>query len=256
VVVVGAGLGGLACALHLAGAGRQVTVLERAEQPGGRAGRLAMAGYEFDTGPTVLTMPELIEEALAAVGERLTDWLTLTALDPAYRAWFPDGSYLDVIADPARMAQHLAEVCGAQEADGYRRFVAYLRRLWRLQRAGFIERNFDRPSDLLTADLLRLVAAGGFGRLQRRIDRFFQDPRTRRIFSFQALYAGLAPHRALASYAVIAYLDAVCGVYFPQGGIHAVPRALAAAASKHGCNCATAPPRCGYRPGPAGRWRC
>ena len=77
VVVVGAGLGGLACALHLAAAGRQVTVVERESVPGGRAGRLTVDGYDFDTGPTVLTMPELIEEPLAAVGEKLSDWLDL-----------------------------------------------------------------------------------------------------------------------------------------------------------------------------------
>lgn len=234
VVVVGAGLGGLAAALHLAGAGRQVTVLERAAEPGGRAGRLALDGYEFDTGPTVLTMPELIAEALAAVGEDLSDWLDLTRLDPAYRAWFPDGSRLDVIADPDGMAEEVARVCGPREADGYRRFVAYARRLWQLERTDFIEHNFDSPRDLLTANLLRLLAVGSFGRLQSRVDRYFRDPRTRRVFAFQALYAGVAPDRALALYAVIAYLDAVSGVYFPRGGIHAVPRALAGAAEKHG----------------------
>lgn len=234
VVVVGAGLGGLACALHLAGAGRQVTVLEREAEPGGRCGRLVADGYHFDTGPTVLTMPELIAEALAAVGEELPDWLSLTPLDPAYRAWFPDGSTLDVIADPPRMAEQLARVCGPREADGYRRFVAYARRLWRLQRDDFIDRNFDGVGGLVTGNLLRLVAAGGFARLQPRVDRFFRDPRIRRMFSFQAMYAGLAPHRALACYAVIAYLDAVCGVWFPRGGMHAVPRALAGAAGRHG----------------------
>src|SRR5919199_700599 len=91
VIVVGAGLGGLSCALHLAGAGRQVTVVERESGPGGRAGRLTVDGYEFDTGPTVLTMPELIASPLAAVGEELSDWLELHRLDPAYRAFYPDG---------------------------------------------------------------------------------------------------------------------------------------------------------------------
>ncbi|NUT08455.1 MAG: phytoene desaturase [Hamadaea sp.] len=234
VVVVGAGLGGLACALHLAGAGRQVTVLEKADRPGGRAGRLSVAGFDFDTGPTVLTMPDLIAEALAAVGEDLPRWLTLTPLDPAYRAWFADGSRLDVIADPDRMADEIARVCGVREADGYRRFAAYARRLWELERADFIERNFDRPRDLVTLNLLRLLGHGAFGRLQHRIDRFFQDDRTRRVFSFQAMYAGLAPQDARALYAVIAYLDTVAGVYYPAGGMHAVPLALAGAAEKHG----------------------
>jgi phytoene desaturase len=236
VVVVGAGLGGLACALHLAGRGRNVTVLERSSAPGGVAGRIASDGFAFDTGPTVLTMPSLIAETFAAVGESSADWLSLEPLDPAYRAWYPDGSHLDVIADPARMADEVARVCGPREADGYRRFVAYARRLWELERTDFIERNFDSPRDLLTLNLLRLIAAGGFGRLQSRVNHFLRDERTRRVFSFQAMYAGLAPHKALALYAVIAYLDTVAGVYHPVGGMHTVPSALASAAAKHGVN--------------------
>jgi phytoene desaturase len=141
---------------------------------------------------------------------------------------------LDVIADTARMADEIARVIGAREADNYRRFAAHTRRLWDLQRHDFIERNLDGPRDLVTANLLKLIAAGGFRPLQSKIDHFFADPRTRRVFSFQALYAGLAPHEALGLYAVIAYLDAIAGVFFPLGGVHAVPRALAGAAAKHG----------------------
>ncbi len=234
VVVVGAGLAGLACALHLAGAGREVTVLERGALPGGRAGRLELGGYLFDTGPTVLTMPELIAEAFGAVGEELADWLPLRPVEPAYRAFYPDGSVLDVHTDPQRMAVAIAELCGAREAAGYLRFVDYARRMWQWQRRDFIDRNFDSPRDLLTANLLRLIAAGGFRRLQTKIEQYFHDPRTQRIFSFQAMYAGLAPHQALALYVVIAYLDSVAGVWFPEGGMHAVPTALAGAAAKHG----------------------
>ncbi|WP_433372964.1 phytoene desaturase family protein [Actinoplanes sp. CA-142083] len=234
VVVVGAGLGGLACALHLAAAGRQVTVVERESVPGGRAGQLRVAGYEFDTGPTVLTMPSLIEEALAAVGERLDDWLELTPLDPAYRAYYPDGSTLDVRTDTVRMAAEISRVCGPREADGYLRFVDFARKLWLLERDHFIGRNLDTPLDLVNLNLLKLLGMGGFRRLQPKIASFFKDPRTQRIFSFQAMYAGLAPHDALAIYAVIAYLDSVAGVFYPKGGMHAVPRALAGAAEKHG----------------------
>jgi phytoene desaturase len=234
VVVVGAGLAGLACALHLAAAGRQVTVIERESVPGGRAGRLSVDGYEFDTGPTVLTMPELIEEPLAAVGERLSDWLDLTPLDPAYRAYYPDGSTLDVHTDTLRMAREIAQVCGPREADGYLRFVDFARELWRLERTDFIDRNLDSPADLISLNLLKLVGMGGFRRLAPKIGQFFRDPRTQRIFSFQAMYAGLAPQDAMAIYAVIAYLDSVAGVYFPRGGMHAVPKALAGAAEKHG----------------------
>lgn len=234
VVVVGAGLGGLSAALRLAGAGRQVTVLERETVPGGRCGLLETGGYRFDTGPTVLTMPELIADALACVGEELTDWVQLAPVSPLYRAFYPDGSRLDVHADPEQMADEITRVCGPGEAAGYRRYVDFVRELYRLQMRDFIDRNIDSPLDLLTPNLARLAAVGGFRRLAPKVEQYLSDPRTRRVFSFQSMYAGLAPRDALALYAVIAYMDSVSGVFFPQGGMHAVPRALAAAAAKHG----------------------
>jgi phytoene desaturase len=234
VVVVGAGLGGLSAALHLAGAGRAVTVLERADGPGGRCGLLREGGYSFDTGPTVLTMPELLARPLNAVGEELADRLTLHRLDPAYRARFADGSVIDVRADPDAMAEQLATVCGPRDAEGFGRLVAWLGELYRTELPHFVDRNLDSPRQLVGAPLARLAALGGFRRLGPKVATFFADERLRRLFSFQAMYAGLAPARALAIYAVITYMDTVAGVYFPAGGMHAVPRALAAAATKHG----------------------
>jgi phytoene desaturase len=234
VVIVGAGLGGLACALRLAGTGRQVTVLERAGHPGGRMGQLAVDGYRFDTGPTVLTMPDLLEETLNAAGERMSDWLDLIRLDPAYRAHFADRSTLDIRASITDTAAEIARLCGPREADGYLRFADYARKLYHLEWNRFIDRDFDRPWDLVSSDLARLAAYGGFRRLSAKVSGFLRDPRTQRVFSFQSLYAGVPPHRALALYAVIAYMDTIAGVYFPRGGMHAVAAALAAAAVKHG----------------------
>jgi phytoene desaturase len=234
VVIVGAGLSGLSAALRLAGAGRDVTVVEREPIPGGRAGRLELDGYAFDTGPTVLTMPDLIADALDCVGERLVDWLDLRPVEPLYRAFYPDGSQLDVHADADRMAAEIEQVCGAREAAGYRRFVRFVEQLYRLEMRDFIDRNLDSPLDLVNDRLARLVALGGLRRLAGKVGQYLHDPRTRRVFTFQAMYAGLSPYDALAIYAVIAYMDSVAGVYFPAGGMHAVPRALAGAAEKHG----------------------
>jgi phytoene desaturase len=234
VLVVGAGLGGLSAALRLAGAGRHVTVVERASGPGGRCGLLESAGYRFDTGPSVLTMPHLIADALADVGEELADWLELTPVDPLYRAYYPDGSRLDVKADPEAMAEELARTCGPAEAAGYRRYVEYVSALYRYEMADFIDRNIDSPLHLLTPNLARLVALGAFRKLAPKVGQFLEDPRTQRILSFQSMYAGLSPYDALAIYAVIAYMDSVAGVYFPKGGMAAVPAALAGAAEKAG----------------------
>jgi len=234
VVIVGAGLGGLSAALYLAGAGRHVTVVEREAVPGGRNGLIRDHGYHFDTGPTVLTMPELVARPLRAVGEDIDDWLTLHRLDPAYRANFADGSSIDVRADVEEMCAEIARTCSAADADGYRKFVDYLRRLYDLQMPHFIDRNLDSPLQLVGRPLARLAAMGGFSKLGRKVGQFVQDERLRRIFSFQAMYAGMSPAQALAIYSVITYMDCVEGVYFPEGGMHAVPRALAAAAAKHG----------------------
>jgi len=234
VVIVGAGLAGLSAALRLAGTGREVTVVERESVPGGRAGRIEDGGYSFDTGPTVLTMPDLLADALDCVGERLEDWLELTPVDPLYRAYYPDGSTLDIRRDPGAMAAEIERVCGPGEAAGYQRYVEFVSRLYRLEMREFIDRNIDSPLDLVRPDLARLAAAGGFRRLAPKVGQYLRDPRTQRIFSFQSMYAGLSPYDALALYAVIAYMDSVAGVYFPRGGMAAVPRALAGAADKHG----------------------
>ncbi|GAA4799280.1 phytoene desaturase family protein [Streptomyces ziwulingensis] len=234
VVVVGAGLAGLSAALHLLGAGRRVTVVEREALPGGRAGRLDRGGYRIDTGPTVLTMPELADEAFAAVGERLRDRVELLPLHPAYRACFADGSALDVHTDAAAMEAEVERFAGAREALGYRRLRTWLTKLYAVQMRRFIDTNFDSPLGLLTPDLARLAALGGFSTLDARIGGFLRDERLKRVFSFQSLYAGVAPARALAAYAVIAYMDTVAGVWFPRGGMHALPRAMAAAAEKAG----------------------
>ncbi|MFD8467930.1 phytoene desaturase [Streptomyces cyaneofuscatus] len=234
VVVVGAGLAGLAATLHLLGAGRRVTVVERDSGPGGRAGLLESGGFRIDTGPTVLTMPDLVEEAFAAVGDKLADRLELIPLDPAYRARFADGSQLDVHTDGVAMEAAVEQFAGARQAVGYRRLRRWLERLYRVQMRRFIDANFDSPLQLAHPDLARLAALGGFGRLDARIGSFISDERLRRVFSFQALYAGVPPARALAAYAVIAYMDTIAGVYFPKGGMHALPRAMADSAAEAG----------------------
>lgn len=236
VVVIGAGLSGLSATLHLLGAGRQVTVLEAAPHVGGRAGGDQLGDYRIDTGASVLTMPDLIDEALSSVGSSLSDRVELTRLDPAYRAHFADGSTIAVHTDADAMAAEVRRVAGPKEADGYRRLRAWLTELYRVERDTFIGANFDSPFGLLTPKLAHLAAIGGFGRLGPAIGRFLADERLRRLFSFQSLYAGLSPRHALAAYAVIAYMDTVAGVWFPRGGVAAVAEAMAAAATDAGAD--------------------
>ncbi|MGI9023777.1 MAG: phytoene desaturase family protein, partial [Acidimicrobiales bacterium] len=236
VVVVGAGLGGLSAACQLVGRGHEVVVLERADVPGGRAGLWDVQGYRFDTGPSVLTMTGLIADAFAAAGADMADHLELMPVDPMYRACFADGSEIRVRHGREAMTAEIRDACGPEEAAAFGRFCDWLTQLYRLELPNFIDRNFDNVFSIAKPmrPLLSLVRLGGFRKLAGAVNRYFADERLRRLFSFQAMYAGLSPFDALALYCVITYMDTVEGVYFPTGGMHAVPRGLAAAATGAG----------------------
>ncbi|HVM00452.1 MAG TPA: phytoene desaturase family protein [Egibacteraceae bacterium] len=235
VVVVGAGLGGLAAAVRLAAAGASVTVVEREPRPGGRAGRLERDGYAFDTGPSVLTMPALLDELFALAGASRADHLPLTRLDPAYRACFHDGSQLAVRGNLEAMVDEVRAVCGAAEADRFVRFARRLGELYEAEYATFIDANFDSPLDLARpVALARLVRLGGFRRVHGLVSSFLTDWRLVRLFTFQSMYAGMSPYEALGIYAVIAYMDAIAGVFFPAGGVYRVSEELAALAVRMG----------------------
>ncbi|MFP5319791.1 MAG: phytoene desaturase family protein [Acidimicrobiia bacterium] len=237
VAVVGAGLGGLSAACHLSGRGHEVTVLEREDRPGGRAGLLEAQGFRIDTGPSVLTMTGILASTFSGAGADMADHLTLHPVDPIYRATFADGTEIRVRHGREAMAEEIREKCGTAEAVSFGRFCDYLTELYRLELPNFIDRNFDSLFDLFKPSplpLVKLVRMGGLRRLANVVNSYFDDYRLQRLFSFQAMYAGLSPYEALALYCVITYMDTVEGVFFPEGGIHAVPRGLAAAAAKAG----------------------
>jgi phytoene desaturase len=236
VVVIGAGLGGLSAAAHLSRAGHTVTVVEREPIPGGRAGMITEAGFRLDNGPTVLTMPNLLGDAFAAAGAEMRDFITVKPVDPMYRAVYADGSVLHVRHGREAMTQEIREFADAREAEAFGRFCDWLERLYRVEMDHFIDANFDSVLDLVKPWRagLELVRIGGFGKLGRKVASFFRDDRLQRIFSFQSMYAGLAPYEALALYAVITYMDSVEGVFVPEGGMHAMATGLAAAVEKAG----------------------
>ncbi len=236
VVVVGAGLGGLSAACHLAGRGHEVVVVEKGDLPGGRVAVVHEGGYTLDIGATVLTMTGILADVFAAAGSTLEEHLVLHAVDPMYRATFPDAEPILVRHGQAAMTEEIRTKCGAREAEAFGRFCHWLTELYHLELPNFIDRNFDSPLDLAwpLGPLLGLVRTGALRKLSSVVDSYFADERLRKLFSFQAMYAGLSPFDALAVYGVITYMDTVEGVYFPEGGMNAIGRGLADAATKAG----------------------
>ncbi|MCD9625332.1 phytoene desaturase family protein [Rhabdothermincola salaria] len=236
VVVVGAGLAGLSAACHLRGAGHDVLVVERDAGPGGRAHDLRLEGYRFDAGPTVFTMPELVDDCFRALGAEPRAYLEVRPVDPLYRTTFDDGSVLHVRAGREAMAAEIASVCGPAEAAAFHRFADWLGELYALEMPNFIDRNFDSPLDLAwpLGPALHLLRLGGLRKLSTKVASYFADERLHKVFGFQSLYAGLAPYEALAVYCIITYMDSIAGVYHPVGGMQAVPASMARALTDHG----------------------
>jgi len=236
VVVIGAGLGGLSAAAHLSNRGHDITVVEREAMPGGRAGMVIADGFRLDNGPTVLTMPNLLADAFNAAGADMAEFVTIKPVDPMYRAVYADGSTLMVRHGREAMTEEIRHFSNGHEAQAFGRFCDWLEELYRVEMASFIDANFDSPLDLLKPWRagLELVKLGGFGNLGKKVASFFDDERLQRIFSFQSMYAGLAPYEALALYAVITYMDSVEGVFVPEGGMHAMASGLATAVEQAG----------------------
>lgn len=158
IVVIGAGLGGLAAALRLKARGHDVTVVEKLDQPGGRAIVFRRDGFTFDAGPTIITAPQLLHELFAAAGEDLDDHVHLVPVDPFYRVRFHDGSRVDWGSDERRREDAIASLSPGDVA-GYRRFAAASSRIFELA-FPLVDQPFDRFADMIRAvpDLIRARA--------------------------------------------------------------------------------------------------
>jgi phytoene desaturase len=181
-------------------------------------------------------MPALLERTFHAAGSEMADLIDLRPVSPIYRAQFADGSVISVRPGADAMAEEVRAVCGPGEAAAFRRFASWLGRLYEVEMRSFIDRNYRSALDLCwpPADAVRLLGLGALRHLEPKVRSFFRDERLVRLFSFQSLYAGLAPAEALAVFNIITYMDSIAGVYFPVGGISAVAKALAVAATKAG----------------------
>jgi len=233
-VIVGAGLGGLAAAVRLAAQGRRVRVLERHQHPGGRCGLWESEGFRFDTGPTLLLMTDYLRAVFADAGRRLEDYLDLRQLDPNYRVYYADGTTLDVTSRINRMLEGVERV---EPGVGPRflRFLAETSRLYAIGLAAFVDQNVHRRRDFFNLkNALLLLRARAMERLQAMVGRFFKDERLQQAFSFQSLYLGLSPYESPAIYSLLPYTEVAGGLYFPMGGMHAIPRALARLAGELG----------------------
>jgi phytoene desaturase len=226
VVVIGAGLGGLAVALRLQGAGCDVTVLEQRGSPGGRASRLRDGGFTWDTGASLITMPWILEETFAAGGLDLHREVGLRRLDPLYRIrWADEERTLDFVDSPVRLREEVARfsVTDARRVDD---FLEATRAIYEQAVLGAGRRPF---ADLrsLAAVLPAMARLDAMIPMYSFVARFFRHPRVREAFSFHSLFIGGDPFHVPAIYASLVYLQVRHGGWYADGGVYSVVEAMA-----------------------------
>lgn len=225
VVVIGAGVGGLSAAIHLAARGQRVIVLEKNPHVGGKMAEVRAEGFRWDTGPSVITMRHVFEDLFAAAGRSLSDYLTLVPVDPLTRYFYPDGVVLDAARSLTEMAEQI-ERLEPRDVEGYLAYLAYAARLHRITSSVFIYggppslRSFTQVSlaDAFKVDPLRTM--------DQAIRGFVQSPHLRQLLGRFATYVGANPYQAPATLNVIAHVEMTGGVWYPQGGIYTIARAL------------------------------
>jgi len=226
VVVIGAGLGGLAAALRLQGVGCEVCVLEQRDAPGGRASQLRTGGFTWDTGPSLITMPWVLEQAFAAGGLDLHREVALRRLDPLYRIrWAGEQRTFDFCDSAARLRDEVARfsVADARRVDG---FLEALRPIYEDGILAAGQRAFEdvRSFAALLPVMARLRAIGP---LYRFVGRHFSHPRVREAFSFHSLFIGGDPFRVPAIYGALVYLQVLHGGWYADGGVYSLVEAMA-----------------------------
>lgn len=223
-VVIGSGFGGLAAAIRLAARGYRVTVLEKLDQPGGRATVFRQDGFTFDAGPTIITAPFLLDELWTLCGKSRADDLEFRAMDPFYRIRFDDGRHFDYSGDDVKMRAEIAKF-SPSDLPGYARFVAASEKIFRI---GF-EKLADRPF-LSLLDMARwlpnLIEMQSYRTVHGLVAKYLKDPYLRTIMSFHPLLIGGNPFATTSVFCLINYLERKWGVHFAMGGMGAVVKGL------------------------------
>ena len=234
IVVIGAGVGGLTAATHLAKQGFHITVVEKNARPGGRCDRISRDGHHFDTGPTLLVMPLLYEAEFAALGVSMHEMLDLQRVDPTYHLVFDDGSQLALTSDMQSMQEQLERF----EHGSFQGLLRYLNEGHRHYHLGIeklVRPEFRKASDFFKLSNLPLVhQVKPLKKHYANMSHYFDDPRLKAAFTFQDVYMGLSPFEAPATFSMMPYTELAHGVWYPRGGMYQVIEVLMALAREAG----------------------
>jgi phytoene desaturase len=234
VLVIGAGVGGIAVAARLARKGYDVTVVEKNAVPGGRCNQIVQNGHRFDVGPSLFLLPQVYDQTYAALGERMEDHLELKRIDPTYHIHFEDETVLQLSADINWMQEQL-EAIEPGSFGGFLRYMAEGHRHLDIALDRFLTKNFYTLYDQVNPGNLSLLTE--LKLLRNHYDNlgnYFKSEKLKAVFSFQDVYMGLSPYESPAAYSMLQYTELADGVWFPIGGMYRIVESLVSIAEGHG----------------------
>jgi 1-hydroxycarotenoid 3,4-desaturase len=245
VVVIGAGIGGLSAAISLAARGLSVDVLEAGARPGGKMGIATVDGVEVDTGPSVLTLPDVLDGLFRIAGSSLPDEISLLSPDPAFHYVYPDGVVLPVFDRPERTLESVDRVLGSDARDDLEAFLAYAKRIWEAAAPHFVYGDAPTPWTMAGIGLGAFPLLAGIDPLRTMwgaIESRIRDRHLRWLLARYATYNGSDPRRAPATLHCIAHVALSLGGYGVRGGMYEVVRALVRSAERVGARIHTDAP--------------
>ena len=237
VVVIGAGMGGMAVAARLAVKRHDVTVIEQAATYGGKLGTFERDGFVFDTGPSLLTLPAVYRDLFTKTGGPLEEAVDLVELDPAFGYRFPDGvSVVMPGVDSSRCAEALGDALGGTAYDDWKAFMRRASDIWQLTRTPFLETPLTGIRDLLplARNLRDVATVAPFTSLRGVGRRYLHDPRLRMLLDRYATYTGSDPRKAPAALATVPYVEQTFGAFHLGGGVRTLADALHARTLERG----------------------
>ena len=226
VIVIGAGIGGLAAAVRLQHAGYEVALYEKEPQVGGKMSRIRGDGFTFDVGPTIVMMPALCREAFEACGRDADDYIPMEKVEPLMDVSFGPNERLR-LSNALSSVTEAVEAVSERDAQGYFTYLALLYKRYLIAKDNFLERSFRGPLDFYNP---KSLVAGArlhtLGDAYSSVSKYVKDDRLRKALAFQTLYIGISPYEGPSLYMIIPMIELLYGVWFMKGGMYAMAQGL------------------------------
>lgn len=225
VIVIGAGIGGLTSAILLAQKGYDVSLIEKNGTVGGKMQQVAKAGYQFDTGPSLLTIPFLLEKVFTLCGKKMEDYLTVKRIEPICRYFYPDGTVFDNFSDRQKSKDQI-QLFAPEDVKAYDRFLNRSEKLYHRTADAFLFNPLYQIKDFIRLKLFDFLRIDAFKTVSRRVDKTFQSDYLRVFFKRFSTYNGSSPYRAPATLNVIPHVELNQGGFYVDGGLYEIARQL------------------------------